>query len=257
MKPDKNTLERTALITGGGGGIGEAIAQSLLRDGWYVVLAGRTLAALEKVAHNITPSSGRILCITGDISHPADAAAIVNRAAEWRGGLELLVNNAGTAPMAPLHQTTDAQWNQIIGTNLSGPFYTLRAAWPIFAQQYHDRKAAAPAEAGQICGGIVINISSESSRNPYPGLGAYGAAKAGVNLLTRMAAREGKDMNLRAIAIAPAAVETPMFRSLPVAGDVPTEVILSPKTVAEAVKAAAAGALWCANGETIYIHQTV
>lgn len=103
----------------------------------------------------------------------------------------------------------------------------------------------------------MINISSEASRNPYPGLGAYGAAKAGVNLLTRMAAREGKDMNLRAIAIAPAAVETPMFRSLPVAGDVPTEVILSPKTVAEAVKAAAAGALWCANGETIYIHQTV
>ena len=253
-KPEAQS--RTAIITGGGGAIGTAIADTLLTDGWSVVLNGRSPTTLKAAATKLADDSDRILCVATDISNPNGAALLIEKALAWRGGFDALINNAGYAPMTPLHQTTDQQWADILCVNLSGPFYLLRAAWPTFALQFAQTQTNSHTGRPP-SGGVVINISSEASRNPYPGLGAYGAAKAGINLLTRMAAIEGKPIGLRAIAIAPAAVETPMFRSLPVAQGVPSAVILSPQSVAEVVKAAVDGALWCANGETIFIHQNV
>ncbi len=250
------TRSRTAIITGGGGAIGSAIAQILLTDGWSVVLNGRSSATLKGAAAKLATDSDRILCVAADISNPNGASLLIEKTLAWRGGFDALINNAGHAPMVPLHQTSDQQWTDILGVNLSGPFYMLRAAWPTFARQF-AQIAANPNTGRPHSGGVVINISSEASRNPYPGLGAYGAAKAAINLLTRMAAIEGKPIGLRAISIAPAAVETPMFRSLPVAKEVPSTVILSPQSVANAVKSAVDGAFWCSNGETIFIHQNI
>lgn len=247
---------RTAIVTGGGGAIGSAIARSLLTHGWSVVLNGRTPATLKAAAAGLKPNSDRILCLASDVSTSHGAALLIEKTLAWRGRIDALINNAGHAPMVPLHQTTDQQWADILGANLSATFYTLRAAWPTFARQFAQTDANSNAGRPH-SGGVVVNISSEASRNPYPGLGAYGAAKAAINLLTRTAANEGKAIGLRAIAIAPAAVETPMFRSLPVAQGVPSAAILSPESVAHAVQAAVDGALWCANGETIFIHQNV
>ena len=253
----ERTQTPTAIITGGGGEIGLAIAQTLLEQRWAVVLAGRTLETLKSSAEKLAAYSANILCVTADVSAPQQAEKLINRTVAWRGRIDALVNNAGYATMVPLAQTTNEQWQQTLHINLSGAFYTLRAAWPVFERQFSAAQANTVKDAKSPRGGVVVNISSEASRDPFPGLGAYGVAKAGLNLLTRVVAREGASIGLRALAIAPAAVETPMFRSLPVATNVPASAILAPESVARAVKAAIDGDIWCASGETIFIHANI
>jgi 3-oxoacyl-[acyl-carrier protein] reductase len=135
---------------------------------------------------------------------------------------------------------TPQKWRQIIDTNLSAAVHLAHAAWSTFAAQKS---------------GVIVNISSESARDPFLGLGAYGAAKAGLNLLTRALAQEGKSINLRAYAIAPAAVETAMFRQIATIEQVPTEKALAPEDVARLVAQCLAGDLRHANGEVIYVHK--
>jgi NAD(P)-dependent dehydrogenase (short-subunit alcohol dehydrogenase family) len=245
---------KVALITGGSSGIGAATARELLERRWAVVLAARGRPRLEATAHCLARRGGAVLSIPADVSQPDQAEALVAQAAAWKGRLDAVINAAGAAPLAPLARLSAAQWRRILDTNLSAVFHTTRAAWPLFGRQHRRRAKGRLREGATGWTGTIVNISSEASRDPFAGLGAYGAAKAALNVLTRVIAREGLAIGVRAVAIAPGAVDTPMFRALPFAGQVAAEALLAPQDVAAAIVAALEGSLWCASGETIFIH---
>jgi NAD(P)-dependent dehydrogenase (short-subunit alcohol dehydrogenase family) len=232
----------TAIVTGASSGIGRATALKLAAMGYNVALAGRTRETLDKVASEIAGAGGpKTLAVPANVSRLDDVNNLVRRAHEAFGRIDVLVNNAGYAPLVPTHEITPEQWHEVLDTNLSSAFYATRAVWPIMTAQTPK-------------GGVIINISSMAAKDPFPNLGAYGVAKAGINLLTLATAREGDAVNIRVIAIAPGAVDTPMFRSNfgKQFGD---EFILQPENIADAILSAIDGSLRFSSGDTIYVHR--
>ena len=126
--------------------------------------------------------------------------------------------------------------------DLSAAFYLCRAVWKIFTGQG---------------GGVIVNISSQAARDPFPGFAAYGAAKAGINLLGLSAAREGASSGIRVHTIAPGAVETSMLRSLLSAEQYPREKVLEPEDVAKVIGQCVRGDLRYTSGEVIYLQKTI
>jgi NAD(P)-dependent dehydrogenase (short-subunit alcohol dehydrogenase family) len=120
-------------------------------------------------------------------------------------------------------------------------FYMARAVWPMFRRQQE---------------GVMVNISSMAARDPFAGLGAYGAAKAGVNVLSLALAREGAAMGVRVHTIAPGATETAMFRSIRTVEQYPAEKTMRPEEVARVICQCIAGDLRYTSGEVIYLNKT-
>jgi NAD(P)-dependent dehydrogenase (short-subunit alcohol dehydrogenase family) len=249
----------TALITGAGTGIGRATALRLAKHKIAIALVGRRARPLEEAADEIQRSGGRALAIAGDVTQIDQVESIVHRTIEAFGRIDILVNNAGAAPRVPLAQLTAQQWQETLAVNLTAAFHLTRTVWPIMARQHKSppTRSVQPSfpEKGIAPGGVIINISSMASRNPFVGLGAYAAAKAGLNMLTLVTAREGQDAGIFAIGIAPAAVETAMFRSVVTGQDVPPDMILEPDDVADLIADAANGRLRYSSGETLFVHR--
>ena len=254
---------KVAIVTGGGGGIGRATALALADLDYAVVLAGRTPGRLEEVAEQIKRAAGRAICVPTDVTKPQEVDRLVRYATEEFSRIDALINTAGMAPMIPTADILPAQWREILEVNLSAAFYLTRAVWPVFRNQHLESQSdlhgqgRSGAELGPDSGGVIVHISSESARDPFPGLGAYGVAKVALNMLTKVTAQEGEPLGIRVVGIAPAAVETPMFRALMTEEQVPTRDILAPHDVAEAVVGAVTGAMRYASGETIFIHRRI
>ncbi len=227
-----------ALITGAGRGIGRAAAVELARAGYHLVLVARTASDLAETAH----LAGRGTVVPLDVTDPDAVENCVHNAAHEHGRLDAIVHCAGLAPVKSIDEMTFAQWRDVLDTNLSAAFYLCRAAWPHFKKQNS---------------GVVVNISSESSRDPFPGFAAYGAAKAALNLFSRSAAREAQAFNARVHTIAPAAVETTMFRQILTPAQYPTEKTLTPEDVARVILKCVQGDLAHTSGEVIYLHKTL
>jgi NAD(P)-dependent dehydrogenase (short-subunit alcohol dehydrogenase family) len=256
-----------AIVTGAGGGIGRAICLKLTELGNAVVLAGRTVSALEQTAAEVKRAGGEALIVPTDIARDEQVDRLIHTTMEMFGQINSLINNAGHAPMIPTADVTPVQWRQILDTNLSGTFYASRAVWPIMQRQHLEyvsdhRKKNQNASADETSkdrhlatGGTIVNISSVASRDPFPGLGVYAVAKVGVNMLTQVLAREGEPNGIRVMAVAPAAVETQMFRHLLTPDQVPAEDTLRPEDVADVVLACIKGSLAHSTGETIYVHR--
>ncbi|MBV8782072.1 MAG: SDR family oxidoreductase, partial [Phycisphaerae bacterium] len=170
---------------------------------------------------------------------------MVGKIVDRFGRIDVIVNCAGVAPLVAMDQMTPEIWKSVLNTNLSGPFYVCRAVWPVFRKQ----------NTGKQNGGVIVNISSESARDPFNGFAAYGAAKAGLNLLGKAMAKEGEPFGIRVHTIAPAAVETDMFRKIVSPEAYPPENTLLPDDVARVVVQCAAGDLACSSGEVIYVHR--
>ena len=166
---------------------------------------------------------------------------LVRRAVEAFGRLDAVVHCAGLAPVRRIGEMTDAEWREVIDTNLSAAFYLCRAAWPVF-----ERQGA----------GVVVNISSVATRDPFPGFAAYAAAKGGLNALGLAAAREGEKAGIRVHTVAPGATETAMFRRVVTPEQWPAEKTLAPADVARVIAQCVTGELKYASGEVIYIHKT-
>lgn len=231
--------QHVAVITGAGRGIGRATTHEFSRGGFIVVLTGRDIAALEETAKGCP---GPCLVVQTDVTKPDDVERLVTITLDTFGRLDVLVNNAGLAPVKSITETTIEQWRAVLDTNLSAAFYTTRAAWPAFVRQRH---------------GVVVNISSAAARDPFPGFAAYGAAKAGLNLFGLAAAREGQAVGVRVHTIAPSATETGMFRQIMTAEQYPPEKTLDPADVARVVLQCARGELRHTSGEVIYVHKTL
>jgi NAD(P)-dependent dehydrogenase (short-subunit alcohol dehydrogenase family) len=227
-----------AIITGAGRGIGQASAVELHAAGYRAALVARS----EHELHETNGLIGReSLIIVADVSDPASTELIVARTLERFGRIDALVNAAGTAPMHDVESTTPQIWREVLDANLSSAFYLCRAVWPIF------RKRG---------GGVIVNVSSFSARDPFPRLAAYGAAKAGLNLLGLSLAREGAPLGIRVHTVAPAAVETRMLRKIIPHEQYPSHKALRPQDVASVIARCVGGELRYTSGEVIWVSQS-
>ncbi len=176
-------VEKVAVITGGGTGIGRAAALALAADGFAIALAGRRAEAVEAVAAEVEAAagSGRALAVPTDVTDPESVAALFARTVEAFGRLDLLFNNAGIgAPAIPLEELTVEQWRGVVDTNLTGSFLCIREAFRIMKRQ------APP-------GGRIINNGSISAHAPRPHSSPYTATKHAVTGLTKAVALDGRE----------------------------------------------------------------
>ncbi|MDB5333720.1 MAG: putative oxidoreductase [Phycisphaerales bacterium] len=231
------TMEQpVAVITGAGRGIGRATAVALARLGYHLGLVARSVDELEETARL---SGGGLVC-RADVSRAAEVERAVAAVVERFGRVDAAIHCAGVAPVRGIAQMSADEWREVIDTNLSAAFYLCKAVWPAFERQG---------------GGVVVNVSSQAARDPFPGFAAYGAAKAGVNLFGLSAAREGEAIGVRVHTVAPAAVETEMFRKILSREQYPTEKTLAPEDVAKVIVQCVTGELKHTSGEVIYIHK--
>jgi NAD(P)-dependent dehydrogenase (short-subunit alcohol dehydrogenase family) len=172
---------KVALVTGGGSGIGRAVAIALADNGYRVALAGRRLAQLEETA---AASKGQMLPMSVDVTDAAAVQAMVARTVSHFGRLDVLFNNAGaTAPPTPIEDLSLDMWRKVVDTNLTGSFLCAQAA-------FRAMKAQQPQ------GGRIINNGSIASETPRPNLAAYTASKHAVTGLTKSLSLEGRRYNI-------------------------------------------------------------
>ncbi|MER5512573.1 glucose 1-dehydrogenase [Streptomyces sp. NPDC002766] len=189
---------RTALVTGGGSGIGRAVALAFAAEGAYVVVAGRRREPLDETVALIERSGGKGLAVQADVSRDAEAAAVVRAAVETFGSLDVAVNNAGVfRGGAPLAELSEEDWRTQLDVNVTGVFLALRA-------QVRQMRA-------QPSGGAIVNVSSTFGVHTSPaGAAAYSATKAAVTALSRGAARDHIGDGVRINVVSPGATDTPM-----------------------------------------------
>ena len=228
-----------AIITGAGRGIGRATAIELSRRGYSVALISRTESQL---AETQSLCAGDTMVLPIDVRDPAAIHAGVQRMIERYGQIDALVNNAGIAPLVPFGQTDEAMFNDIMATNLGATYHFTRAVWESMAARKQ---------------GVIVNVSSEASRDPFTGLSIYAAAKAGINLFTKALAKEADSLGIRVHAVAPAGVETAALRAIASVDQVPPESTLMPQDVARVIVQCVVGDLAHTSGETIYLHRRV
>lgn len=185
-------MTRAALVTGGGTGIGAAIARRLAADGYDVCITGRRPGPLEEVAADIGA-----LAVPGDTGDPGDAQAAVAAAKEAFGRLDVLVCNAGIGRAGTVEEQTPEGWDEVLRTNLTGAFLACRAALPELVKAK----------------GAIVTISSDSGLRVAPRSAAYCTSKAGLIMLTKSIALDYGPAGVRANCLCPGWVRTPMADS--------------------------------------------
>jgi meso-butanediol dehydrogenase/(S,S)-butanediol dehydrogenase/diacetyl reductase len=190
-----NIKGKVALVTGGGSGIGAAIAERFVADGAKVCITGRRQEMLEKVAKSFP--SGSVAICAGDVSKEEDAKRMVETTVNFGGKLDVLVNNAGINQPAPVAELDLEVWQKVIGINLTGPYLLMKAAIP------HMLKGG---------GGSIINVASLGGKRCLPGMPAYCSSKAGLIMLSQQVALDYGRHNIRCNAVCPGGVTTDMTR---------------------------------------------
>jgi NAD(P)-dependent dehydrogenase (short-subunit alcohol dehydrogenase family) len=220
-------MQKVALVTGGGSGIGKACALALAKAGYSVVIAGRRAAKLEETRAACADPE-RILAVTADISDPAQVESLFETVRKRFGRLDLLFNNAGMgAPPVPLEDLELAAWKRVVDVNLTGAFLCTQGAFRIM-------KAQTPR------GGRIINNGSISAHVPRPRSVAYTATKHAITGLTRSTSLDGRayDIACGQIDIGNAATDMTarMTQGMPQAdGRVAPEPVMDMQAVADAV----------------------
>jgi NAD(P)-dependent dehydrogenase (short-subunit alcohol dehydrogenase family) len=229
---------RTCVITGGSRGIGLATALRFAKRLDNVVIAARTARSLEGAVQQIVDAGALCEAVPTDVGTPAGAKEVIDVAIQRFGRIDVLVNNAGAAPLAKMTEFTVGQFRQCVDVNIGGVFYATRAAWPHLMEQES---------------GTIVNISSAASVDPFQGFAVYGACKAWVNLFTQAIAEEGRPLGIRALAVAPGAVETKMLRrNFP---DLPRSQTLDPDQVAAVVEAVCEPPFIHTSGQTVFVRR--
>lgn len=204
---------KTALVTGGGGGIGREIAAQLKAAGANVAICGRNVEKLEAAAHAI----GGALTLPGDLLDDTYVQSCVDRTVETFGGLDILINNAGVALSKPFAETAIEDFDRVMATNVRAPFILIRRALP------HLRKAR----------GRVINIASVVAHKGYPLQSAYAASKHALLGLSKSLANELYEDGVRVHVISPGGVYTDMAKVA--RPDLSPDGLISAAEVADAV----------------------
>ena len=176
--------DKIAIVTGGGSGVGKAVAKTLLADGFKLALLGRRREVLESAADELDSTRGRVHCQSVDIGDRAAVEKAFEAVVTRWGRLDLLVNNAGiNAPSVALEDVTAEQWDAVVGANLTGAFYCTQFAFRQFKAQNPQ-------------GGRIINNGSISATTPRPQSSPYAATKHAITGLTKGAALDGRPFNI-------------------------------------------------------------
>ena len=189
---------KVALVTGGNGGIGLGMARGLAQAGASLALAGRNVAKAETALSELAATGARAEFVAGDVTRAADCRALVAQTVARFGRLDILVNNAGTAIRKMPQDYTEAEWREVLDTNLTGAFLCSQAAYP------------AMVAAG---GGKMINIGSMMSLFGAPYATPYAASKGGIVQMTRALATAWAKDDIQVNAVLPGWIDTDLTRT--------------------------------------------
>ena len=185
--------DKTVVVTGASSGLGEATARLLTAQGATVVLGARRADQLQSLAKDIEARGGTALAVATDVTQPEQVKALVESAVRTYGRIDVMINNAGLMPQAPLDQLKVDEWERMIDVNIKGVLYGIAAALPHMQRQ----KA-----------GHFINVSSVAGHRVGPGFAVYAATKYAVRALSEGLRQEVKPYNIRTTVISPGAVAT-------------------------------------------------
>ena len=191
--------DRVAIITGGGTGIGKAIALGMAEAGADLVLMGRRVKPLNEVAKETRGMGRKVICLPVDVRDVSNVRKCVKAVVKEFGKIDILVNNAAIAIHEPLEDATKKTWDQTMDVNLKGAFFCAHAVGKVMIQQKR---------------GKIINILSNCSFVAEAGIGIYCAAKGGLLMITRCLATEWGKYGINVNGIGPAFIRTPMNEPL-------------------------------------------
>jgi 3-oxoacyl-(acyl-carrier-protein) reductase len=218
---------KVALVTGASRGIGRAIALDLAREGAKIALNYQSSdAKAQEVATEIAKLGGACLLLKANLADPKEARAMVKRAADHYGRLDVLVNNAGITREKSLRKMTDEEWAEVIQTNLNGMFACTSAAIPIMSEQKYGR---------------IVNISSMNGQIGAFGQANYSASKGGIIAFTKTAALELAKTGITVNTVSPGYTQTDMFAKVPdniqdqIKAKIPMGRFAKPEEIARAV----------------------
>jgi 3-oxoacyl-[acyl-carrier protein] reductase len=233
---------RVALVTGGSGGIGRAVAERLAKDGQLVAVhyAGNQARADETV-EAISAAGGRAITVSGDVADENDMAAAFDQTEQAFGGIDVVVNTAGQMLLGPLETFSLDDLDRMHRTNIRGTF--------VVSQQAARRVRT---------GGAIVNFSTSVSKLQFPGYTAYAASKGAVNGMTLILARELRGRDITVNAVAPGPTATPLFLDGKEQAEIdrlaaapPLERLGTPADIAEVVAFLAGPGRWV-NGQILY-----
>src|SRR5699024_2013780 len=194
-----NIADKVIVITGASSGLGEATARHLAACGASVVLGARRSERIETLASELTNAGYKAKAVTTDVTDKAQVKHLVDAAVETYGRIDVLVNNAGLMPLAPLERLKVDEWDRMIDVNLKGTLYGIAAALPHMQAQKS---------------GHIINVSSVAGHKVGPGGSVYSATKFAVRALSEGLRQEVKPYNIRTTVISPGAVATELLEQI-------------------------------------------
>jgi len=236
--------DKVAVITGGASGIGRQSARTLVEDGARVVLGDANEALLAEAADELGDACATVSC---NVVEEADIERLVATAVDTFGRLDIGLNCAGLGALGPITDLPVEQWDLVLDVCLKGVFLAVK------------HEARAMRDAG--IGGVIVNIASINARQPGQGMAAYCSAKAGVEMLTRVAAMELGPAGIRVCGIGPGLVDTPLTqyqRDMPAFRDgylanIPMGRVGQPTDIAAAVAFLASDDASWVSGDTLYV----
>jgi NAD(P)-dependent dehydrogenase (short-subunit alcohol dehydrogenase family) len=201
---EKFLQNKVAIVTGGSRGIGKAIATSLINAGARVVICGARQKSVDDAVTALTPHGAsaqaesiapvaQVHGIAADVSKLDDVRALIHAAKEKYGTIDILVNNAGIGVFRNVADLTPAEWQRMIGINLTGAYYCCHEVLPIFRQTG---------------GGDIVNISSLAGKNPFAGGAGYNASKFGLNGFSDAMMLDHRNNGVRVTTVMPGSVDT-------------------------------------------------
>ncbi len=216
----------TCVVTGGTSGIGLATARLMRQQGYRVAVCGRDAQKLAAVRQELIEigragsgtSQTDVIAAQIDLNQADQAIDLIQQATTAFGRIDVLVNNAAMAPLETFEEISSETFEALVNVNVRSGFYLTQQTW------------RAMIKSG---GGTIVNISSMSAIDPFPGFSLYGASKAWMDLMTQALAVEGQPHSIRICSIRPGAVETPLLRGL--FPDFPSEQCVPPEKIAQMV----------------------
>ncbi|MGB8131626.1 MAG: SDR family NAD(P)-dependent oxidoreductase [Candidatus Angelobacter sp.] len=208
---------KVAVITGGGSGIGLAMARTFAGSGYSVVITGRDAKRLQRAAADISADKKGVTSVACDVRDPASVKNLFREIGKQHSTVDVLINNAGVAhSLAPVDQLPIETWKEVIETNLTGTFLVTRAALPLMRT-----------------GGTIVNNLSVAALQPFAGMSAYNASKFGALGFTHALREDLRKRGIRVVALLPGATSTDIWGQF--WADAPKEKMISAETVAQAV----------------------